>query len=311
MNPNTNLDFDSLSFHEAESESRFLFPVILWSEKKIPNPILGHSMKPKTNLVFNSRTLSEAKNESRFWSSDTMRSRKRISFLIPGHYAKPKMNLDFDFWVLGEVKMNCDLASRVLSEAKSRFILASRRLREAKNELRFGSPDTQEAENESRFRFPDTQKAKNESRFRFPDTPKAQNESRFCFTECRWRQKWFSISMLKHPQKADQKPFLAASTSDDRKHELLYPFAEMMWFAEVDTDSLQWYSAKPHRRLWGLSLDTNEARKYFRFRCYEARWSPRVVYICSAEGSEVARKKLCGQSGVRGSFKYLFIFATP
>ena len=206
-------------------------------------------MKQKTNPDSNPRPFHEAKNESRFWSSDTMRSRKWISFLILGHYAKPKMNLDFDLRVLGKVKMNCDLASRVLSEAKSRFILASRRLSEAKNELRFGSPDTQEAENESRFRFPDTQKAKNESRFGFPDTPKAQNESRFCFTECRWRQKWFSISMLKHPQKADQKPFLAASTSDDRKQELLYPFTETEWFTVVDTDSLQWYSAKLHRRL--------------------------------------------------------------
>ena len=206
-------------------------------------------MKQKTNLDFDPRPLYESKNESRFWSPDTMRSQKRISFLILGHHAKPKMNLDFDFRVLGEAKMNCDLASRVLSEAKSRFILASRRLSEAKNELRFCSPDTQEAENESRFCFPDTQKAKNESRFCFPDTPKAQNESRFCFTEYRWRQKWFSMSMLKHPQKADQKPFLAASTSNDREHELLYPFTETEWFAEVDTDSLQWYSAKPHRRL--------------------------------------------------------------
>ena len=178
-----------------------------------------------------------------------MRSQKWISFLISGHYPKPKMNLNFEFRILGKAKMNCDLASQVLSEAKSRFILASRRLSEAKNELRFGSPDTQEAENESRFCFPDTQKAKNESRFCFPDTPKAQNESRFCFTECRWRQKWFSISMLKHPQRADQKPFLAASISDDREHELLYSFTKTGWFAEVDTDSLQWYSAKLHRRL--------------------------------------------------------------
>ena len=210
-----------------------------------------------------------------------------------------------------KLKMNLVFDPRTLFESKNEFILASRRLSEAKNELRFGSPDTQEAENESRFCFPDTQKAKNESRFRFLDTPKAQNESRFCFTECRWRQKWFSISMLKHPQKADQKPFLAASTSDDRKQKLLYPFTEAGWFAEVDTDSLQWYSAKPHRRFWDLSPDTDEARKNFRFRCYEARWSQRVVYICSAEGSEVARKKLCGRSGARGSSKYLFIFATP
>ena len=268
-------------------------------------------MKQKTNLYSDSQPFHEAKNKSRFQSSATLWSRKWISFLIPRHYLKPKMNLDFDFLVLGKAKMNCDLASRVLSEAKSRFILASRRLSEAKNELRFGSPDTQEAENESRFCFPDTQKAKNESRFGFPDTLKTKNESRFCFTECRWRQKWFSISMLKHPQKADQKPFLAASTSDDRKQELLYPFTETEWFAEVDTDSLQWYSAKLHRRFWGLSPDTDEARKNFRFRCYEEKWSQRVVYICSAEGSEVARKKLRGRSGARGSFKYLFIFATP
>jgi len=33
MNPKTNLDSDTLSFQEAESESRFLFPVILWSQK--------------------------------------------------------------------------------------------------------------------------------------------------------------------------------------------------------------------------------------------------------------------------------------
>ena len=229
-------------------------------------------MKPKTNLVFDPRTLCEAENESQFWFPDTMRSRKRISFLIPGHSMKPKMNLDFDLRVLGEAKMNCDLASRVLSEAKSRFILASRRLSEAKNELRFGSPDTQEAQNESRFRFPDTQKAKNESRFCFSDTPKAKNESRFCFTECRWRQKWFSISMLKHHQKADQKPFLATSTSDDREQGLLYPFTEDRWFAEVGTDSRQRYSAKLHRCFLGLSPDTDEARKKFRFRCYEARW---------------------------------------
>ena len=229
-------------------------------------------MKLKTNPDSDPRPLHEAENESRFRSSNTIRSRKWISILISGYYAKPKMNLDFDLRVLGEAKMNCDLASRVLSEAKSRFILASRRLSEAKNELRFGSPDTQEAENESRFRFSDTQKAKNESRFGFSDTPKAQNESRFCFTECRWRQKWFSISMLKHPQKADQKPFLAASTSDDRKHELLYLFAETGWFAEVDTDSLQRYSAKLHRYFLGLSPDMDEARKKFRFRGYEARW---------------------------------------
>ena len=229
-------------------------------------------MKPKTNPDFNPRPLHEAENESRFWSSNTMRSRKWISILISGHYAKPKMNLDFDLRVLGEAKMNCNLASRVLSEAKSRFILASRRLSETKNELRFGSPDTQEAENQSRFRFPDTQKAKNESRFCFPDTPKAQNESRFCFTECRWRQKWFLISMLKHPQKADQKPFLAASTSNDREQGLLYPFTEDRWFAEVGTDSLQRYSAKLHRRFLDLSSDTDEARKKFWFRCYETRW---------------------------------------
>ena len=268
-------------------------------------------MKRKTNPDSNPRPLHEAKNESHFWSSDTTRSRKWISFLILGHYAKPKMNLVFDFRAPGEAKMNCNLASRVLSEVKSRFILASRRLSEAKNELRFGSPDTQEAENESRFCFPDTRKAKNESRFGFPDTPKAQNESRFCFTECRWRQKWFSISMLKHPHKADQKPFLAASTPNDRKQELLYPFIETEWFAEVGTELLQWYSAKPHRRFWDLSLDTNKAQKKFRFRCYEARWYPRVVYICSAEGSEVAHKKLCGRPVARGSSKYLFIFATP
>ena len=35
------------------------------------------------------------------------------------------------------------------------------------------------------------------------------------------------MSMLKHPQKADQKPFLAASTSDDMEQELLYLFAEI------------------------------------------------------------------------------------
>ena len=229
-------------------------------------------MKSKTNLVFDPQTLYEAENESRFWSSDTIRSRKWISILISGHYPKPKMNLNFDLRVLGEAKMNCDLASRVLSEAKSRFILASRRLSEAKNELRFGSPDTQEAKNESRFRFPDTLKAKNESRFCFPDTPKAQNESRFCFTEYRWKQKWFLISMLKHPQKADQKPFLAASTSGDREQGLLYSFIEAGWFAEVGTDSLQRHSAKLHMCFLGLSPDTDEARKYFRFRCYEARW---------------------------------------
>ena len=186
-------------------------------------------MNPKTNLDSDYRLFYEAKNKSRFQSSATPWSRKRISFLILKHYAKQKMNLDFDLRVLGEAKMNCNLASRVLSEAKSRFILASRRLSEAKNELRFGSPDTQEAQNESRFRFPDTQKAKNESQFGFPDTQKAKNESRFCFTECRWRQKWFLISMLKHPQKADQKPFLAASTSDDREQELLYSFTETGW----------------------------------------------------------------------------------
>ena len=229
-------------------------------------------MKRKTNPDSNPRPLYEAKNKSRFQSSATPWSQKRISFLIPGHYPNPKMNLDFDLRVLGKAKMNCNLASRVLSEAKSRFILASRRLSEAKNELRFGSPDTQEAENESRFCFPDTQKAKNESRFGFPDTPKAQNESRFCFTECRWRQKWFLISMLKHPQKADQKPFLAASTSDDREQGLLYPFTEDRWFAEVGTDSLQRNSAKLHKYFLGLSPDTDEARKKFRFRCYEARW---------------------------------------
>ena len=229
-------------------------------------------MKPKTNPDSDLRPLHEAENKSRFWSSNTMRSRKWISILILEYYAKQKMNLDFDLWVLGEAKMNCNLASRVLSEAKSRFILASRRLSEAKNELRFSSPDTQEAQNESRFRFPDTQKAKNESRFCFPDTPKAQNESRFCFTECRWRQKWFSISMLKRPQKADQKPFLAASTSDDREQGLLYPFTEARWFAEVGTDSLQRYSAKLHRCFLDISPDMDEARKKFRFRCYEARW---------------------------------------
>lgn len=229
-------------------------------------------MKPKTNPDSNPRPLHEAENKFRFWSSDTMRSRKWILILIHGHYPKPKMNLDFDFRVLSEAKMNWNLASRVLSEAKSRFNLASRRLSEAKNELRFGSPDTQEAENESRFCFPDTQKAKNESRFCFPDTPKAQNESRFCFTECRWRQKWFLISILKHPQKADQKPFLAASTSDDKEQVLLYPFTEAGWFAEVGTDSLQRYSAKLHRCFLDLSPDTDEARKKFRFRCYEARW---------------------------------------
>ena len=229
-------------------------------------------MKPKTNPDFNPRLLHEAKNESCFWSPDTIRIQKRISFLIHGYYTKRKMNLDFDLRVLGKAKMNCDLASRVLTEAKSRFILASRRLSEAKNELRFGSPDTQEAQNESRFRFPDTQKAKNESRFCFPDTPKAQNESRFCFTECRWRQKWFSISILKRPQKADQKPFLAASTSDDREQGLLYPFTEAGWFTEVGTDSLQRYSAKLHRCFLGLSSDMDEARKKFWFRCYETRW---------------------------------------
>ena len=229
-------------------------------------------MKRKTNPDFNPRPLHEAENESRFWFPDTPWSRKWISFLIPGHYAKPKMNPDFDLRVLGEAKMNCNLASWVLSEAKSRFILASRRLSEAKNELRFGSPGTQEAKNESRFCFPDTPKAQNESRFCFPDTPKAQNESRFCFTECRWRQKWFSISMLKRPQKTDQKPFLAASTSDDREQGLLYPFTEAGWFAEVGTDSLQRYSAKLHRCFLGLSPDTDEARKKFRFRYYEARW---------------------------------------
>ena len=215
-------------------------------------------MKPKTNPDFNPLPLHEVKNKSRFQSSATPWSRKRISFLILEHYPKPKMNLDFDLRVLGEAKMNCDLASRVLSEAKLRFILASRRLSEAKNELRFGSPDTQEAQNESRFCL--------------PDTPKAQNESRFCFTECRWRQKWFSISMLKCPQKADQKPFLAASTSDDREQGLLYPFTEAGWFAEVDTDSLQRYSTKLHMCFLGLSPDMDEARKKFWFRCYEARW---------------------------------------
>ena len=235
--------------YESEDESRFWFSVFPGSGKQILILILSHPMKRETNPDSNPQPLHEAKNKSRFWSPDTTRSQKRISILIPGHYAKSKMNLDFDFRVLGEAKMNCDLASQVLSEAKSRFILASRRLSEAKNELRFGSPDTQEAENESWFCFPDTQKAKNESRFRFPDTLKAQNESRFCFTECRWRQKWFSISMLKYPQKADQKPFLAASTSNDRKQELLYPFTETEWFAEVDTDLLQWYSVKLHRHL--------------------------------------------------------------
>ena len=66
MNSKANLDFDSLSFHEAENKSLFRFPVIPRSEKQILIPILGHSMKPKTNLVFDPRTLYEAKNESRF-----------------------------------------------------------------------------------------------------------------------------------------------------------------------------------------------------------------------------------------------------
>ena len=112
---------------------------------------------------------------------------------------KPKMNLDFDLRVLGEAKMNYDFHLQVLSEAKNEF----------------------------RFRLSTPYEAKNELRFCFIHTLKAQNESRFCFIRTSGSLFEISITLPKYPGKADQKPFLAASTSDDMEQELLYLFAEI------------------------------------------------------------------------------------
>ena len=124
-------------------------------------------------------------------------------------------------------KMNSDLHLQVLSEAKNEFRFRLLTPYEAKNELRFSSSDTQEAQNEFRFRLSTPYEAKNELRFCFIHTLKAQNESRFCFIRTSGSLFEISITLLKHPGKADQKPFLAASTSDDMEQELLHLFAEI------------------------------------------------------------------------------------
>ena len=84
-----------------------------------------------------------------------------------------------------------------------------------------------DGQNESRFRLSTPYEAKNELRFCFIHTLKAQNESRFCFIRTSGSLFEISITLPKHPEKADQKPFLAASTSDDMEQELLHLFAEI------------------------------------------------------------------------------------
>ena len=161
---------------------------------------------------------------------------------------KPKMNLDFHLQVLSEAKNEFRFQLPTLYEAQneSRFWFSTPY--EAKNEFRFRLLCMLDGQNESRFQLSTPYEAKNELRFCFIHTLKAQNESRFCFIRTSGSLFEISITLPKHPWKADQKPFLASSTSDDRKQELLYLFAEMRWFAEVGTDPLQRYSAKLHRR---------------------------------------------------------------
>lgn len=81
-----------------------------------------------------------------------------------------------------------------------------------------------EAKNEFRFRFLGTQKAKNEFRFCFPDTQKGQNEFRFCFIRTSGSLFEISITLLKHPEKADQKPFFYSLTPYDSQQALLFLF---------------------------------------------------------------------------------------
>ena len=207
-----------------------------------------HRMEWKMNFVFNPHAPHEGKNESRFWSSDTMQRRKWISILILVYYAKTKMNLDFHLHILSEAKNEFRFRLPILYEAQneSRFRLPTPY--EGKNEFRFWLLCMLEAQNESRFRLSTPYEAKNELRFCFIHTLNAQNESRFCFIRTSRSLFEISITLPKHPGKADQKPFLAASTSDDMEQELLYLFAEIRWFVEVGTDLLQRHSAKLHRR---------------------------------------------------------------
>ena len=99
-----------------------------------------------------------------------------------------------------------------------------RTLSEAKNEFRFRFLGTQKAKNEFQLCFPGTQKAKNEFRFCFPDTQKGQNEFRFCFIRTSGSLFEISITLLKHPEKADQKPFFYSLTPYDSQQALLFLF---------------------------------------------------------------------------------------
>lgn len=175
-------------------------------------------MKTKTDLDFDPRILCKDENESRFWSPNIQRGKNEFWFRLPTLYE---------------------------AQNESRFRLPTPY--EAKNEFRFRLLCMLDGQNESRFRLSTPYEAKNELRFCFIHTLKGQNESWFCFIRTSGSLFEISITLPKHPEKADQKPFLTASTSDDMEQELLYLFTEIRWFAEVGTDPLQRHSAKLHR----------------------------------------------------------------
>ena len=253
--------YPSSTPYEVRNKSRLWYPDTPWSdkcipiripeytmkEKQIPIAILRHSVKWKMNSDFDSHTPHEGKNESRFWSTSTLWSQKWISILIHEYPMKSKMNSDFHLQVLSEAKNEFRFRLPTLYEAQNEFQFRLPTPYEAKNEFRFRLLCMSDGQNESRFRLSTPYEAKNELRFCFIHTLKGQNESRFCFIRTSGSLFEISITLPKHSQKADQKPFLAASTSDDIWQELLYLFAEMRWFTEVGTGSLQRHSAKLHR----------------------------------------------------------------
>jgi len=93
MNPKTNLDSDSLSFHEAKNKSRFQSSATPWSRKWISISLSGHS-------------------ESQKW----------ISILLPGHSESPKWISILLHWVSVKAKMIFDKHAQTPSEGWSKAI---------------------------------------------------------------------------------------------------------------------------------------------------------------------------------------------
>ena len=179
---------------------------------------------------------------------------------------KPKMNLDFHLQVLSEAKNGFRFRLPTLYEAQneSRFRLPTPY--DGKNEFRFRLLCMLDGQNESRFQLSTPYEAKNELRFCFIHTLRAQNESRFCFIRTSGSLFEISITLPKHPKKADQKPFFYSLTPYDIQQALLFLFIRTLRIVSGSSFSIHRHKGKPKSSLCTLSPRSSECLPKLQFR---------------------------------------------